>query len=113
MQVAKAVFDTLRSIGFGAVSAAYAAVGTAVQQNPRIICLTNNTDADMILATDNTNVSGNIILLKGTFKLYDLMSNINSELDTSLVIPIGTILYVKGITNPTRGSVYLEYIYGV
>ena len=108
----KVHFDTLRSLAFGGISAAYAAVGTALTVEPRIICITNNTNGDMIFSDDNTVAAGKLFLPQGTFKLFDLTANIIPGKDDSLVIAKGTIMYVKQSTAATSGSVFIEYVYG-
>ena len=112
MSAKKVYFDTLRSLAFGSISASYAAVGSALTVNPRIICITNDTDAGMIFSFDNTNSSGQLYLPKGTFKLFDLTTNEVQGKDDSFVIAKGQILYVKQASAPSSGGVYVEYIYG-
>lgn len=113
MSAKKVYFDTLRSLAFGGISGTYAAVGTATTVEPRIILITNDTDAGMIFTTDNTNATGMLYLAKGTFKLFDLTANMVPEKDDSFVLPKGTIWYVKQSTAPGSGAVYIEYIYGI
>ena len=112
MSAKRVYFDTLRTLAFGGISGVYAAVGPALTVEPRIICLTNNTDGDMIFSDDNTNVSGKLFLAKGSFKLFDLTANMVPGKDDSFVIAKGTIIYVKQVTAPTLGGVFLEYVYG-
>ena len=112
MSVKKVNFDTLRSIAFGGISGTYAAIGTALTVLPRIVCITNATNAGMIISDDNTNATGKLYIPAGGFKLFDLTANMDSNKDDSLVMEIGTIMYVKQVTAPTSGGVYLEYIYG-
>lgn len=112
MSVKKVNFDTLRSIAFGDISGMYAAIGTALTVLPRIVCITNDTNAGMIISDDNANSVGKLYIPAGGFKLFDLTANMDSNKDDSLVMEIGTIMYVKQVTAPTSGGVYLEYIYG-
>lgn len=112
MSAKRVYFDTLRTLAFGGISGTYAAVGSALSVNPRIICITNNTDGDMIFSDDNTSVPGKLFLAKGSFKLFDLTANLVTQKDDSFVIAIGTVIYVKQVSAPSMGGVYLEYIYG-
>ncbi len=112
MSAKRVYFDTLRSLAFGGISAAYAAVGSALTVEPRIICITNDTDAGMIFSDDNTNATGKLYLPKGAFKLFDLTANMVPGKDDSFVIAKGTIWYVKQTAAVTLGGVYIEYIYG-
>ncbi len=111
MSAKKVYFDTLRSIAFGSISGTYAAVGTALTVNPRIMCITNKTAGDMIFSVDSTNSSGNLFVPAGTFKLFDLTANLIPGKDDSFVIAEGTQFYVKQVTAPVSGAVYIEFIY--
>lgn len=112
MSSKRVYFDTLRSLAFGSISGTYAAVGSAATHNPRIICITNDTDAPMIFSTDNTNATGQLYIPKGSFKLFDLTTNEVQHKDDSFVIAKGTIIYVKQVSAPSSGGVYVEYVYG-
>ncbi len=112
MSAKRVYFDTLRSLAFGGISGTYAAIGTALTVQPRIICITNETDAGMIFSDDNTNASGKLYLPKGSFKLFDFTANLVPGQDDGFVIAKGTIIYVKEASAPSSGGVYLEYIYG-
>ncbi len=111
MSAKKVYFDTLRSLAFGSISGTYAAVGGPLTVNPRIMCITNRTVGDMIFSVDNTNSTGQIIVPAGSFKLYDLTSNLVPGKDDSFVIAVGTQFYVKQVAAPTSGAVYIEFIY--
>ncbi len=111
MSAKKVYFDTLRSLAFGGISAVYAAVGTACTVNPRIMCITNKTQGDMIFSVSSSNADGNLFVPAGTFKLFDLTANLVPGKDDNFVIAEGTIWYVKQVTAPTSGAVYIEYLY--
>jgi hypothetical protein len=111
MAAKKVYFDTLRSLGFASISATYAAVGSAFTVNPRIICITNKTAGDMIFSVDNGNADGNLFIPAGSFKLFDLTANMVPGKDDNFVIAEGTQFYVKQVTAPTSGAVYIEALY--
>ena len=111
MTAKKVYFDTLRSLGFAGISAVYATVGSALTVEARIICITNKTAGDMIVSIDNTNASGNLFLPAGSFKLFDFTSNLISGKDDAFVLPKGTQFYVKQVTAPVSGAIYVEIIY--
>jgi len=108
----KVNFDTLRSLAYTSISGSYAAVGAAFAYAPRIICITNSTDADMIFSDDSSNSTGKLFVVKGTYKLFDLTANLVPDKDDSFVIAVGTTFYVKQVTAPTLGRVCIECIYG-
>lgn len=112
MSAKKVYFDTLRSLAFGSISGTYAAVGTPLSVEGRIVCFTNRTLGDMIFSDDSTNASGQIIVPAGSFKLYDMTANLVPGKDDSFVIAKGTQFYVKQVAAPTSGSVYIEIVYG-
>ncbi len=112
MSAKKVYFDTLRSLAFGGISAAYTPVGTPLTVNPRIMCITNKTAGDVIFSIDSANADGQLFIPAGSFKLFDLTANMVPGKDDSFVIAEGTQFYVKQVTAPTSGAVYLEFIYG-
>lgn len=107
--VARAEFDELRSLASGGISGAYATVGGPLTVLGRIITITNNTEGDMLLTTDNTR--DEMFVAAGSYKLYDIQANQNDKFDDKYVIPIGTQFYVKQLEAPVSGSVYIEIIY--
>lgn len=107
--VARAFFDILRTLAFGGISGSYAAVGSPLTENARGVCFTNNTQGDVVFTDDTT--KDKIFVASGSFKLWDIQSNINPQFDDKFVLPIGTQFYVKQLTAPTSGAVYIENIY--
>jgi hypothetical protein len=107
--VARAFFDEIRSLGFAGISGVYAAVGSPTTQEARMICFSNNTEGD-VLFTDNI-TKDKIFVCAGSFKLWDMQANMNTQKDDKFVIPVATQFYVKQITAPVSGSVYIEIIY--
>lgn len=109
----RALFDTMRSIAFGSISGTYAAIGSALTVEPRILVITNNTDADMIISDDNTVSAGKFILPTKTALTLDLTANMNPENDDTFLMGKGGSVYVKQVSAPSSGSVYLSIVYGV
>lgn len=101
--------DSYRKKDFSAITASYTVLGAAISHNWRMWRLVNGTDGDMSISVDGT--SDNLILLAGTFVLYDITANTDSDASEALVMKKGTQFYVKYDTAPTSGSVYLEGIY--
>jgi len=106
--VAKADFDDLRSLAFGGISAAYAAVGTPTTKLARAFCISNDTQGSMIFTNDVT--KDKFFIKAGSFKLFDIQSNMNAQKDDKYVLPIGTQFYVKQLAAPVSGSVYIEVL---
>tara|TARA_R110000868_G_scaffold347506_1_gene608531 strand:+ start:667 stop:993 length:327 start_codon:yes stop_codon:yes gene_type:complete len=107
--VARAYFDEIRSLAFGGISGAYAVVGAPFDFNARMICFSNLTQGDMMFTDDNT--MDKIIVPARSFKLWDIQANMNSQFDDKFVLPVNIQFYVKQITAPVSGSVYIENIY--
>jgi len=102
-------FDTYRTLGFAAITNAFQTLGSAFGHTARIMCLTNNTDGDMIFSIDGVN--NQLFIPRSTFKLFDLVTN-KECLDQTYVLPKNTQFYVKYLSVPTSGAVYLEVVYG-
>jgi hypothetical protein len=111
MAVARAFFEPLRSIAFGGISGAYAAVGTPTSNMIRQFCISNNTQGDMILSVDNTVAAGQMFVAAGGFLLIDVMSNMNPRTDDKFLLPIGTQFYIKQVTAPVAGNVYIQTLF--
>jgi hypothetical protein len=107
----KVNFDTLRSLAYTGISASYAALGPPTTVNGRVICITNKTQGDVIVSTDNTNADGMMFLAAGTYKTFDFETNMNQMRDDGFLLGIGVQFYVKQVTAPTSGAVYLELLY--
>lgn len=107
--VAIAQIDSLRSLGFGGISGAYAAVGSPTTVLTRIICFSNATAGDMLFTNDTS--TDQIFVAAGAFKLIDISSNMNAQFDDKYVFPAQMQWYVKQLTAPVSGSVYIEIIH--
>lgn len=108
--MAVARFDSYRSLAFGSITNVYAAVGSAVTNNWRIFCITNNTNGDLAISADGT--TDNFFIPAMSFKLFDLSTNaVPISASDNFVLSIGTQFYVRYLTAPTSGAVYVEGIY--
>jgi hypothetical protein len=102
-------FDALRALASGSISTSYVAVGTPFTHPVRLICITNNTDGDMLFSVDAS--TDMLFIPKGAFKLFDLNTNRLAQ-DQYWVLPIRTQFYVKYSTAPMSGAVYIEALWG-
>ncbi len=102
-------FDNLRSLGFASTSSSYVAVGPSFAHQVRLICFTNNTDGDILVSDDGVN--DKLFVAANSFKLFDLATNkfVNAQY---WVLPIGTQFYIKRSSVPTKGSFYIECLWG-
>lgn len=102
--------DALRSLDYTGISGTYAAVGSALTRNWRMFKITNNTNGDMLFSLDGT--TDNIFVPAGGFTLYDLSTNALNVSDSDwFVMEIASQFYVRELTNPSQGGVYIEGVY--
>lgn len=104
----RANFEPLRSLGFASISASYAAVGTPSDNPVRAFCINNNTQGDMIFSRDNTLSEGELFVKAGSYKLWDVQANKKSTNEDKYELDKYTQWYVKQVTAPVSGSVYIE-----
>jgi len=109
--VARAHFEPLRTLASGGISGTYAAVGTPLSHQIKAFCITNNTQGDMIFSLDNAVAAGHMFVAAGSYKLYDVQSNMNPQFDDKFVIAVGTQFYVKQSTAPVDGDIWIECLY--
>lgn len=103
----RVIFDTLRSVAFGSIGAAYSAVGTATTVRARLINIKNLTDTDVFISFDGTN--NHIVMPAGAGDVYDFTSN--KVRDDGFFLPEGTVFYIKRVAGaPTSGSVYIGVV---
>lgn len=103
-------FDTLRSISSGSIGGSYTAVGTPLQNNWRIIKITNTMNADAFISVDGSTAC--MAVPAGSFVLYDFGTNEPGGMGTNdnMVVAKGTQFYVSAL-GQTSGSVYIEGVY--
>jgi len=100
--------EPLRSLAFGAISAAYAQVGPALNNAPSQILVQNLTDSLLVFSFDG--IVDHFVLPAGGFFLSDIASN--KALGGGLCLSRGDGLWVKVISAPSVGSVYFSVFYG-
>lgn len=103
----RAYFEPLRTLAFGSISGAYAAIGTALSNPSRQLTVTNNTDVLITFSIDGS--TDHFVLLPGSAWVNDICSN-TSIIAGAFMLSQNTIIYAKGA--PTIGSVYISTLYG-
>jgi hypothetical protein len=109
-------FDKVRGAAFGTITASYLPIGflsapaTAAPftHAMRVLHFINGTNADVMISFDATN--DNFPVLAGTFTLYDLTSD--QDNDERFRYQNGSQIYVKYLTAPTSGTLYIVAVYG-
>jgi len=103
----KVEFEAVREAAFGAIGAAYAALGTALTDHARIVSFYNTSDAEVYISFDGVN--DHIRLASGSFQLFDLTAN--KVRDDGYFLANGTVIYQKRVgAAPTSGAVWAEVI---
>ncbi len=105
----RAQLEALRSLAFGSISGSYATVGTALANPARLICISNDTEGNMLFSRDGS--TDEIFVAAGSFKLFDITTNHRPANQSDFVFETGTQWYVKQDESPVSGSVYIEVIY--
>lgn len=100
--------DTLRSLAFGGIGAAYAAVGSVFAHPMRLINIQNLTDAILLFSFDGVN--DHVIVPNESGIIYDFCTNRVGM--AGAMISNGTQIFVKQSGVPTSGSVYISCFYG-
>jgi len=100
--------DTAKTLAHGSIGASYLGVGTAFEHPVRILMIQNLTDASLMFSFDGIN--DHVPLPREGFILLDITANKAAE--HGFYIAEGTRIYVKQISAPTTGSVYVTSFYG-
>lgn len=104
----RAEFDTVRELAFGSISGSYAAIGTALTQQARVLTINNSTNVDIYVSTDGTN--NNLRVAANSYKLIDFSTN--RIRDDGLFVAIGTQFYARQVSGAAAsGAVWIEVIY--
>jgi hypothetical protein len=101
-------FDEIRELAFGGVSSSYAAVGTPMTDNMRIIAFNSSFDEEIYVSFDGT--TDNLRMVPNSFKLYDLAGNLVRN--DGFFLAKGTQIYIKEVSStPTSGAFWIEAVY--
>lgn len=103
----RVVFETIREAAFGAIGAAYAALGGALTENARLVRFANGTNADIYISFDGVNNHARIAA--NSFAIYDLTAN--KVRDDGYFLPRGTIISQRRVSGaPTSGTLWVEVV---
>jgi hypothetical protein len=105
----KVLPEAARSLSFGSIGAAYAGIGTAIDNPARMILLQNLTDATLWFSFDGIN--DHFPMATNVSLILDVTAN--KTFDQGFFIAEGQRFYVKRLGTPTSGAVYLTSFYGV
>lgn len=102
-------WEEIRSIAFGDISGAYAAIGIPFLNSARLIKIDNTTDAAMIFSDDG--VTDKFMIPASTSMIIDISSNREGP-NNHLEYPRNTTIYVRDEDGAaSSGTVYLSVGY--
>lgn len=102
-------FDAVRSIAWNQpITNVYQQFGVPFAHAMRLVHFINGTDGDMMISFDGT--TDNVPVLSGSFDLYDLTSD--QDTNEAFRYEVGTQIWIKYISAPTTGTVYMVCVYG-
>jgi len=104
-------YEPVRSLAFGAITAAYVGVGATFANPVRILMIDNLSDTDLYVSFDGIN--DHTIVAAHSGKVLDYASNRMAPAD-HLEQSVGERVYVKVINAlplPTVGGVFVSVIY--
>lgn len=100
-------FEAIREVAFGSVGAAYAAVGSALADNARIVGFNNGTNADIYVSFDGS--TDHLRVAANSFKLFDFTANKVRE--DGYFLANQTQIYQKRVSGaPTSGTFWVEVV---
>lgn len=100
--------ETQRSLAFSGISGTYARVGTPLVNSSIKLVLQNQTDAPITFSWDGLN--DHITLAAGSVFTSDVQAN-HGKAET-MQSAAGTQFWVKQVSAPTSGFVYITSFYG-
>lgn len=103
----RVIFDDLRSVAFGAVGAAYGAIGARIDEPARIMHIYNDLDVSVFISDDGVN--NKIFLPVGGFFIFDYTAN--KVRDDGFFFPEGYLYVKRAAGAPSSGSIYLTVIH--
>lgn len=102
-------FEAVREAAFGAIGAAYNAIGGATAQPARLVRISNTGDQDVYISFNG--VIDHLRITTGSFFLIDVTAN--KVRDDGFFLDEGTVFYVRRVGAAlTSGGVYIEVVYG-
>ena len=103
----KVRIETLRSLAFGSIGAAYMGVGTAISHPARMVLIQNLTDQNVLFSIDGVN--DHFPMSAYSALVLDVATN--KTITDGFFFEKGTRFYVKQTTGAaSSGAVYIEII---
>lgn len=92
--------EAIRTLAFGGIGVAHAIIGAAIADEAELICIVNNTDADLMVSYDGA--TDHVMMPMYSSYVIDFQSN-EKQLGNR------TAFYVRHLgVAPTVGAIYVE-----
>jgi hypothetical protein len=99
-------FNPLGTVAFGSITGSYTALGAPMPGHARIIRIANDTNQDVLISADG--VTDHLRVSSNGFILFDFSTNrIQND---GLFVQMGEQFYVKYVSAPNTGAVWIEVI---
>lgn len=102
----RSLFEPMRTVAFGSITTGYTAVGTPFTHPARQIYIQNTTNGLLSFSIDG--VDDHFVVAGNGFLIVDTTSN--KTIDQGFFFSRGTQIYVKYITAPSSGTLYISII---
>lgn len=99
----------VQTVAYGSITGSYVAMGSAMPAPIRILKINNTTNADIYISFDGT--TNNDVVVASSGMVLDITTNKSRE--DGAFISSGTIFYIKYVSAPSSGNVYLSAYYAV
>lgn len=100
--------EEVKTLGFASIGVGYMGIGTALENPARIIIIQNLTDALLMFSLDG--IIDNFPQPASGYLVLDITSNKASS--SGIFIAKNQRFYVREMTTPTVGAVYVSSFYG-
>jgi hypothetical protein len=100
--------EPVRTLAAGSMGSSYVAVGGPVSNPDGVALFQNLTDAVLMFSFDGIN--DHFPLASSAGHVLDITTNQPTK--DGMYLSVGTQFYVKNISSPTTGSVYITLYYG-
>lgn len=97
----------VQTVAYSSITSSFVATGSAMPAPIRILKISNTTDADMYISYNGSTIHDAIPASSGM--VLDFTTN--KTLPDGSFLAQGTVIYVKYVSAPTSGNVYISAYY--
>ena len=97
----------VQTVAYSSITSSFVAAGSAMPSSIRILKINNTTDADIYISYDGSTIHDAIPASSGM--VLDFTTN--KTIPDGAFLAQGTIIYIKYVSAPTSGNVYISAYY--